>query len=226
LAGGGEAHQPIGAVGTLFRDLRRLLGLSLPDIAHRLGTRIDVLVALETGDMGQLPLWPETARVVSAYTGLAGIDPRPVLGLIRQEMARQAAPIPATAAPGRRAARGRVRNSSAVEPGLRRLAALSQRVTEGLVDLLAWTERLPGPVRAAVAIGLIVLVGGVAVQGPMAQGAFAALNAPISRLWRTAGDYWALRSAPVREGLRWIEVEDPRSRRGDKLAPLRSPQRP
>jgi hypothetical protein len=27
--------------------------------------------------------------------------------------------------------------------------------------------------------------------------------------------------APVREGLRWIEVEDPRSRRGDKLQTAR-----
>jgi hypothetical protein len=45
----------------------------------------------------------------------------------------------------------------------------------------------------------------------------ATLSPPIGHLLRKAQDYVALRSAPVREGLKWIEVDDPRTRRGDRL---------
>jgi hypothetical protein len=43
----------------------------------------------------------------------------------------------------------------------------------------------------------------------------------LVKLMRGAQDYLLHRAAPVREGLRWIEVDDPRSRRGDKLATKR-----
>jgi hypothetical protein len=39
----------------------------------------------------------------------------------------------------------------------------------------------------------------------------------ISRLFGSLQDYLLTRNAPVRNGFRWIEVEDPRSRKGDKL---------
>ncbi len=68
--------------------LRRALGLTLATAASFAGTRIEVMVALESGDLAALPPWPETVRVVTQLTSLAQIDPRPVLGLIHQEMAR------------------------------------------------------------------------------------------------------------------------------------------
>ncbi len=72
--------------GQLFRELRRCLKLSLPELARRLETRIDVITALEAGDVRSLPSWPETVRVVSAYTMLVKIDPRPVLHVLSEKI--------------------------------------------------------------------------------------------------------------------------------------------
>jgi hypothetical protein len=68
----------------------------------------------------------------------------------------------------------------------------------------------------------------VLVAGGLAGAAFAAkdreigtslaaISPPVSHLWRRAQDFVAVRSAPVRDGLKWIEVDDPRTRRGDRL---------
>ena len=72
--------------GQLFRRIRQVAGLSLPECAERLQTRLAVVDALERGDFQRLPPWPETVKVVSGFTGLAGIDPRPVLTAIRAEL--------------------------------------------------------------------------------------------------------------------------------------------
>ena len=75
-------------IGSFFRDLRRNFKISQPEIASRLGTRIEIIAALEAGDVRNLPSWPETCRIVQTYTGFAGLDPRPVLRLIEMMQMR------------------------------------------------------------------------------------------------------------------------------------------
>lgn len=64
---------------------------------------------------------------------------------------------------------------------------------------------------------LLLIVLGIFAQGSALQASLATLNPPLASLMRSAQDYLLMRAAPVREGLRWIEVDDPRSRRTNRL---------
>jgi hypothetical protein len=73
-------------VAELFRDLRSATALSETDLAARLGTRSDVVQALEQGALYALPPWPETCRVVNAYGVLLNLDVRPLLRRIYAQL--------------------------------------------------------------------------------------------------------------------------------------------
>ncbi len=73
-------------VAELFRDLRSATALSENDLAARLGTRSDVVQALEQGALYALPPWPETCRVVNGYGALLNLDVRPLLRRIYAQL--------------------------------------------------------------------------------------------------------------------------------------------
>lgn len=73
-------------VAELFRDLRAASALSETDLAARLGTRADVVQALEQGALYALPAWAETCRVVNAYGALLNLDVRPLLRRIYAQL--------------------------------------------------------------------------------------------------------------------------------------------
>jgi hypothetical protein len=73
-------------VAELFRDLRAATSLSEMDLAARLGTRADVVQALEHGALYALPPWPETCRVVNNYGALLNLDVRPLLRRIYAQL--------------------------------------------------------------------------------------------------------------------------------------------
>src|SRR4051812_33193543 len=75
-----QPNNPIAAeVARFFQDLRRAFRMSPQQVAQRLATRVDIVAALEAGQVANLPPWPETCRIVRTYTSLAGLDPRPIL---------------------------------------------------------------------------------------------------------------------------------------------------
>jgi transcriptional regulator with XRE-family HTH domain len=219
-------------IGRLFLDLRRALHLSLPDVAGRLGTRIDTLEALERGDVRFLPPWPETQRIVSAYTRLAAIDAGPVLAVIRREMDQEVktldlAPIPSDQSSGLRSTRysvqramssvsGRVRSVARTMPGkgaalpayhaARAVAGrLSGGGSRGRWRYLGLLVTIP--------VALFVSFGGVGTLRTVA----ASMPQPIASVAREIDDYFLSLRAEVREGLVWIDVDDPRSRKANKL---------
>ncbi len=112
------------AIAELFRDLRQLLRLSEVDVAWRLKVPVDVIVALEKGEVNRLPPWPITERLVVAYTAMAGIDPR---GVLAHLAASVAAREHLSYWPRGRAAPGGVKRQSAVA-GLSGLHAYLQHV--------------------------------------------------------------------------------------------------
>jgi hypothetical protein len=73
-------------VAELFRDLRAATTLTEMDLAARLGTRPDVVQALEQGALYALPPWAETCRVVNAYGALLNLDVRPLLRRIYAQL--------------------------------------------------------------------------------------------------------------------------------------------
>lgn len=80
---------------------------------------------------------------------------------------------------------------------------------------------LNGLMRKAAMIAVMAFVGLGAVVAAQASLGKSRLNGPAAEFMRSATDSMALIFAPKREGLRWIEVDDPRSRRGDKLQTAR-----
>ncbi len=55
--------------------MRRHTGLSIHQTAAMLQTEAEVIAALEAGAVAELPVWPETVRIVQAYAALSGVDP-------------------------------------------------------------------------------------------------------------------------------------------------------
>lgn len=81
-------------LAVIFREMRRASHLDRNQLSDQLRTPVAVIEALETGAIGALPSWPETIRVVNAYTRMLGLDPRPILRRIRSQMDAAAATGP------------------------------------------------------------------------------------------------------------------------------------
>ncbi len=229
----------------LFAELRHALGLTRHDLAARLATSGAVIEALESGDERGLPPWPETVRIVSLYLGLAGIDARPVLNVIEAqrraaEAPRLAPPTSAVAAPVRAAAppgRNALVRVAAAPPrpvpavpasraeeaetgGLvSRLAAAAARVRAGARGRVDAARGLLGGRamrRSLAALGAAAALALLAWSS-MLQTAVVKLAPAVAGAMRYGYEFVLVQVAPQRDGLRWIEVADPRSRRGDKL---------
>jgi transcriptional regulator with XRE-family HTH domain len=222
----------------LFTELRQFLGLSAAAVAHHLGTHPNTIAALEAGRVDLLPPWSEAARVVAGYIGLARLDPRPALDRLAMLMgvvvtapavARPAMPsqMPQPAAApaepmtpvarilGRlseAAARARSRDDA---PGV--LAEWSHTLRETVTGLTASVRGLRAPVRwvMAVAIGLIMI--GTAAPSAVLQASVNGFSDPLSGLWRSLSGTAGEVRVQIRNGLKWIDAEDPRARRSDKL---------
>jgi hypothetical protein len=237
-----DARTPVGPGdvfegAVLFRQLRHLVQLPIEHIAYRLGTTIEVLQALEHGQTAALPPWPETVRVVTAYTGFATIDPRPVLSSIHAAMtARHHEEVRLSAAieadrMGRTAgsARNPMRGNAGVEgdandetagpltraydAALNACQAIATKVwSEGAVDSLKQRRVIAG-----LAITLpLALIMSLASGGPV-QAVASVLPRPVTGFFKSIEDFMRVSMAPRREGFVWIEGVDPRTRKTDKL---------
>jgi hypothetical protein len=196
-------------LGHIFCNMRSALRLPRDAIARRLATNTSVIEDLETGAVSSLPHWPETVRIVRAYCELLRLDPEPLLWrlqqLARQGVKEEAPPARSTGSPPPllprnsltrdpvSAARSRPRSSGG-GGGLRKLMMLGT---------------LP-----ALAAGLAYMT----VVAPSAgYRVVSLLPAPLAEPARNGLDTIVVYSAPRRDGLKWIDVGDPRLRKGDKL---------
>jgi len=67
------------------------------------------------------------------------------------------------------------------------------------------------------AIAAVAAASTLATVATAGRSSMPSLPDPVARAMAGFGDFLRLHLAPTREGFRWIEVDDPRSRRGDKL---------
>jgi len=191
-------------IARFFIDLRRALRLTLPQAAQFVQVRPDVIEALEIGQVEFLPPWPETARVVMAYAAMAGVDGRPVLNAIGGLLAEFSRSAPAGQQFSRYASQAGghfLRAGSALANGAKRLPqdAIHQMRKRPQRALYALT--LP--------FGIVLLMLHTSVFEMVAK--------PFGASVRWVSVYFQEHFAPVRDGLRYIEVDNPRSRRADKL---------
>jgi transcriptional regulator with XRE-family HTH domain len=239
------ARLPQHEAGELFQRIRQMAGLSLLQIAHRLRTTVAVIDALERGDVERLPPWPETVVVVSGFTAMAGVDPRPVLAAIRDGLSAkviEARPVaahtrgrtqqpehtrprtvqkgpsdPVRALPHIKAVRQSVAGIPArLQMLVAKMAPLAARSSVfAKVPALNRPLRMPVAVSLAVTLplALVVSFGG----GGSLQAAVSGLPSPLSSAVRKVEDYMLRSMAVEKNGMTWIEVSDPRSRKTDKL---------
>jgi hypothetical protein len=219
-AGAASLQPPIAVmaaeVARFFRDLRGALRLTPAQVAQALATRVDIIAALEMGQVGPLPPWPETCRIVRTYAGFAGLDPRPVLHSLEQIFtAAPRAPAPKPHAPRRPLLPALSERSApimaALGDGGRRAAEAARRARQTVNDRAG----RPGMALFTVTMGIALIL--LITQSSVLEAAVSQLPPSMKRIVRGAQDYVIVSLAPVRDGLRWIDVSDPRTRKGDKL---------
>ena len=202
----------------IFRNMRLTLKVSRETIARRLAISTACVDSFEAGAVGALPHGKETERIVRGYCELLRIDPEPILWRLRAHMqalasqARPADPTPPARAPvpitsGRTASRS--------QPAVRSERTRSER-TKTSTPRRRRRARALFALSAPVALLAVVVYLAHAAPKPMYR-AVALLPGPVESAVRGGLDYLVLLTAPRRDGLRWIEVGDPRLRKADKL---------
>lgn len=240
-AGPRAALHPDPEIARLFSELRHYLGLPIPQIAQHVAAHPGVIAALESGRIDLLPPWSETARIVAAYIALAQLDPRPALDrlsllmgvaipamphartghqpTVRRQIPDEAATPVARILNRLSDAASRAREQ-AVTPGI--LAEWSSHLKETADGLATSVRAMRAPVRWVSAVALALILLGSAAPSGVLQASVNGISQPISGLWHKLSGQGSTIRVIIRDGLKWIEAEDPRERRSDKLPSRRS----
>jgi hypothetical protein len=214
-------------LGSLVGDMRLALGMTPGELALRLGTTVDTIMTLEQGRLRALPHWEETQRVVVGLCALHRVDPRPLLQRIYEQTNATHVGAPPERSLGallrssERTPDRAVRKATATpEPSPRRRAAPKPVPS----PKPRWRTRrgARGRGRALMAVaGPMVLIASVVwsiqAQPRALREAISVLPNSIAQSMLTGLDTLAVRLAPRRDGLKWIDVADPSSRKADKL---------
>jgi Helix-turn-helix domain len=205
-------------LGQIFRSMRLTMKVSRETIARRLAISPACVDSFEAGAVSALPHGKETERIVLGYCEFVRVDPDPVLRRIRSHMQALAshtgpampaypAAVPVQTTAGRAVPR--------TQPAVRTERTKSQR-TKARPPRRRPRARTLFALSAPVALlaGMVYLAH--VVPRPVYR-AIALLPPPVDNAARAGWDYLVHLTAPNREGLRWIEVSDPRMRKADKL---------
>lgn len=229
----------------IFTTMRSALGWSRERLAAGLQTSITTVDALEAGRVATLPPWSETLRIVEAYGRFVGIDVDAILDRLQSQSAilspalpprvtaaapSMAHPVAATAAkpdltPPIQAQPARVRTPritpppvpAAARPAVRTAPVSAPAANDPIAKIAARlnsasaaqveTARRSRRWRSRIAASIVAVVVGV---GALLTALPASTNSePVISLDRIA--------ATFRDGLRWIDVADPRARKTDRL---------
>jgi hypothetical protein len=207
-------------LGQIFRNMRLAMKVSRETIARRLATNTVCVDNFEAGAVAALPHAKETDRIVRGYCELLRLNPEPILWRIRSRMqsladeARATAPMPLPAAIVPTTASRSVRGS---QPTTQRRTRTERSATPS-----AHRRRTRALFALSAPVALLAALVYVAHAAPRPMyRAIALLPRPAGHAVRAVLDYVVLLTAPRREGLRWIEVSDPRLRKADKLLTTR-----
>lgn len=216
--------------------MRLALPMTPGELALRLATTIDVIMLLEQGRLRALPHWEETQRIIGGLCALHHVDPWPILNRILEQTSPTqfgappargpgalkrtpnhpaTAGAPPVAAPEPRTAPRKRQTQPAAQPVKRAKKAKEPR---------RWQRRLfgrgSGRVLMAVAGPMVVVAAAVwtvQAQPRALRSAIDILPPSLSTPMLAGLDTLAARMSPRHDGMRWIEVADPSSRKADKL---------
>ena len=209
-----------------FGRMRADLRLTVPALARRIGIDVATINNFESGAVDGLPPWHETVRIVEAYAAMLGTDPSRILSrlLVHQPITSVRTdpthpvgalplplPLPVSAQRSTNVAvsdRAAQRTSQATETKSNAAAEKRKRSMRRLRRTLT----LGGTAAAVVVLGLSIQSSPRALYA-LADVMPSAMQLPL----RAGAEYLVLNSAPSHDGLKWIDVGDPRTRKGDKL---------
>jgi hypothetical protein len=193
-----DAHDARMRIMRFFIDLRTALQATPDQVAAHLMIDRSAIEALESGYIEYLPPWNETARFVMDYTALANVDGRPVLSAIAQALRADGHQTSqATRTIGRPAQRTRPTRT-----------LINRQTIQAVANVGTRTQR-----RAAISLVIPALL----VMSTWNTSAMGSVVRPVQSAVSEFSDFFKVYFAPTDEGHRWIDVRDPRSRRGDRL---------
>ena len=211
-ANAGHTGEPPAArddqVGQMFRNMRAAMGVSRETIARRLATAPSTIDNFEAGAISALPHWKETARIVRSYCELLRMAPEPILRRIHDRLLAIASQPRSSDPPPPRVLRS-VRTVRTEPPAAKAEPAPVRPTRRHRARTLF---ALSAPI--AVLLGVAILAQ---VMPGLIYRAVGVLPGSIESPARAGLDYVVLLMAPRRDGLKWIEVGDPRLRKADKL---------
>jgi hypothetical protein len=202
-------------LGHIFRNMRLALRVSRETIARRLATSPRTIEDFENGAVAALPHWKETVRIVRGFCELLRLDPEPILWRLERQLRLVSQSAPAAPPPAADGPRTGAPWPHAAPPhaltrthGAATAAAGPRRIRWRARALFAWTApvALFGGLFYLTQVAPVVLYRAVSV-----------LPAPLYSPSRAALDYVVEATAPTHDGLKWIEIGDPRLRKLDKL---------
>lgn len=232
-------------LANLFKTMRASLSMSTADLARLLRMPPDVLTNLEAGRIRALPPFPETVRFITDYGRLLDIDVKPILSRIKEQTGEKSAPLVAKVPAGGRlgsaiksikapawmqrqpvtgdAGTKRIR-SSAMPPALagNGTVAAPGNVAKTEVSGIGAVRRS----RALRRVGMTVTISATLLAGiwsaaqsqsPVLFAAVDQLPSGIANSIRQSIDRIAVRMVRKDDGLTWVVVGDPRSRKSDRL---------
>jgi hypothetical protein len=213
------ARRPDAEIGAIFTNMRLCLDLPRHGLAHHFQTDEATIAAFELGLLDRLPPWPETQRLVVAYAAACRIDPRPLL--MRLQLHFGFAPPPPQPAPNTartgvralpppdaRTARQSARPAPPPRPTSRDDDVVTRRRRRRSRRLYAMTAPF------VVAGGLFALIAGAP---GLAYSLASMLPEPAGAYLRKTVEMVVVVAAPERDGLRWIDVPDPKSRKAARI---------
>ena len=191
-------------LGRIFSNMRLVMKASRELIARRLAVAVSTVDSFEAGVVAAFPHWRETERIVRTYCELLRLDPEPILWRIRGQLQQ----LPSSERRSR-AGPGRPRAQPRLQPVPVRAGSERPRAWRG-------RGRVLFALGAPVALAAIVL--SLARLAPTTAYRSIALLPGLLREPARAGlDQLILFTAPQRDGLRWVDVSDPRTRKANKL---------
>jgi Helix-turn-helix domain len=203
----GVAGAPAGGdaqLGRIFHSMRVSMKASRETIARRLAIAVATIDTFEAGAVAAFPHWRETERIVRTYCELLRLDAEPILWRIRGQLRALAAP-PRPSAPAA---------SSHPLPLVVRASGSAGRSAD-------WPAPGPRPTRLLLALAAsaaLVAIGACVTFVPgAAYRAMSVLPRALRGPARAGLDQLMLFTATRYDGLRWVDVGDPRVRKADKL---------
>lgn len=219
-------------LGVVLRDLRSSLGISQRELAMRVQADVRVVDTLERGNLKGLHDWADTERVIVGLCRMVAVDHRPILRRIIEQTSvaqigmppMRTGPRPGRAESGdpRTEPAARTAAVSTAPSGVVARPVTGAKIVPAIRKLIPGANsRRRGRVLMVVATPMIMIAAGVwtvQTQPRALHAAISVLPRSIAQPIRERLNALTLQLAPRKDGLRWIEVADPRTRKSDKLA--------